>query len=91
MTRIRVPRLFIDDHIDRELPTPELTHEVGGSARQYVIDTDDPNLAELIDDARYYATDVDEAPRSVILAARRLLERLSPYVASALATAEAAR
>ncbi len=77
MARIRVPRLFIDDHIDRGLPTPIL-YGNDGNGRQYIIDTDDPNLSELLDDARYYAKDVDQCDRSLVLAARRLVERLAP-------------
>lgn len=82
MVRIRVPRLFIDDHIERELPTPVL-HGNDGSGRQYVIDTDDPNLPELLDDARYYATDVDECDPRIVRAAKRLIDRLKPYVSNA--------
>ena len=52
--QIRIPRVFADDHAERELPTPEL---VKAGPRHYLVSQDDPALAELLDDARFYASD----------------------------------
>lgn len=49
---IRIPHKFFDDHAARELPTPDV---VRSTQRHYWIRADDPALAELLDDARYYA------------------------------------
>lgn len=49
----RIPRTFYDDHVlGRDLPAPPIIKE---DRRHYWIDTLDANMAELIDDARFYA------------------------------------
>lgn len=49
---IRLPRKFIDDHVERDLPTPEFIRSTKTSV---YIRADDPNLPELINDAEHYA------------------------------------
>jgi len=49
---IRIPRRFFDDHECRDLPTPTVFHS---TMRHVWISPDDPELAELVSDARYYA------------------------------------
>lgn len=73
--RVEIPRVFFDDHAERELPTPEI---VGRSLGRYVIRRDDPALPELINDAEYYAhpDGPDEAPRGLKRAAQNLLDAL---------------
>lgn len=49
---IAIPQAFYDDHRERNLPSPAI---VRTTARHYWIDTTDPQIAELLDDAAYYA------------------------------------
>lgn len=50
---IKVPTRFFDDHqIDRCLPSPAI---VKATKAHYFIDSTDPNMGELRDDAEYYA------------------------------------
>ena len=52
MAKIRIPKVFYDDHsTGRDLPAPPILHVL---ARHYVIDTDHPDAAELLDDAEFY-------------------------------------
>jgi hypothetical protein len=71
MATINLPRAFFDDRIERELPMPQILRQ---TARHYVVKRDDPALADYLDDARYYARDVDAAPMSVILSARHTVK-----------------
>lgn len=47
-----IPRVFFDDHAERDLPTPAVLRE---TKRTVTISLDDPNTPELIDDAQHYA------------------------------------
>jgi hypothetical protein len=70
---VKLPKRFIDDHEDRGLPTPakiELN-------RHYLVSRSDPEWAELLDDARYYANDVDACERGLVTAARALVKAMS--------------
>lgn len=49
---VRIPKMFLDDHGDRELPTPEVVRQ---TKAHYWIERDDPAVGELISDAKYYA------------------------------------
>jgi len=71
---VRIPRVFIDDHEDRGLDSP-LIQKV--TARHYWIDPEDDSVNELVDDARYYARDVDACDRSLVLSARATLKALN--------------
>jgi hypothetical protein len=51
---IKLPARFFDDHEERELPTP---HVVRRSARFVWINADDAALKDLVEDARWYASD----------------------------------
>ena len=51
---IKVPRRFFDDHIDRDLEAPAVLRE---TKKHYFIDGDSEHLAELLNDADYYASD----------------------------------
>lgn len=71
---IRLPRMFYDDHWSRDLPTPEAVHE---NTRSVWVWVDDPDLPELLNDARHYADPVGFDPdiqRTICRAASRLLE-----------------
>lgn len=69
---IWVPAMFFDDHAERALPTPVVIRETN---TRRLIDTDDPNYAELLDDANFYAdpSGPDEA-KHIVAAAKRLLK-----------------
>lgn len=76
MKLLRIPRAFYDDHVGRELPTPEAVRE---NSRFVYIRSDDTNLDELINDASYYAHPHgpdDEGARWVVAAAKRLLKAI---------------
>ena len=49
---IRIPRVFYDDHLARDLPSP-VVHQA--QRYHYTIRADDPALDELESDARHYA------------------------------------
>jgi hypothetical protein len=71
-----IPKRFYDDHVERDLPAPPVLYT---TARLYVIAGDDPTLAELLDDARFYADadGPDEQPRGLKTAARALLHAVA--------------
>ena len=52
MAIIKIPQGFYNDHCERDLPTPEI---VKSTKQHYWINTEDPNFAELISDARHYS------------------------------------
>jgi hypothetical protein len=68
--KVAIPRAFAQDRIARDLPMPK-----DGTFKKhlYIGNWSDAELADLISDARYYATDVDEAPPRIIRAAKLLL------------------
>lgn len=82
MARIRIPKRFLDDHEERELPTPDYRSWRGG----YVIDTDDPHFAELMDDAKYYCDDVDQCEPGLKRAAKSLVKTVAKEIAFLAAT-----
>lgn len=49
---VRVPRLFYEDHLWRDLPTPPAIKE---RVHHVWIEPDHPDLPELLNDAEYYA------------------------------------
>jgi hypothetical protein len=53
MRLITIPPSFYDDHIERDLPAPPIIRQVRG---RYEIDADHADAAELLDDARHYAS-----------------------------------
>lgn len=52
MTLIRIPKVFYDDHADRELPAPPVIRETN---RHYFIDNEHPDIFELENDAAHYS------------------------------------
>lgn len=54
MAIVRIPRKFYDDHRCRVLPTPPAVRE---TKRHVWIDTDDPAVPELLNDAEYHASE----------------------------------
>ena len=51
MNLIKIPKVFFDDHYDRELPAPEVVKETKSN---YWICKTDENLQELLNDAEFY-------------------------------------
>ncbi len=70
---IGVPAIFYDDHMERELPTPVERVRTGNLVWVRLNDRD---LAELLNDAEYYAKDVDCAPKYIIASARRTVDKI---------------
>ena len=58
MTLIKIPHRFLNDHEERDLPTPEI---VKATTKHYWIKLDDPHIDELYSDANYYAEPYIEA------------------------------
>ena len=52
VSTLSLPAYFFDDHDERELPTPRVLHR---TARTVTVAANDPNLAELLNDAGHYA------------------------------------
>lgn len=75
MRMIRIPQRFLIDHEERDLPTPEV-YKV--TKRHFWIDLDDPAVAELLDDARFYShpDGPDLQPDGLANAARALVRAL---------------
>ena len=48
----KIPKVFYDDHVARDLPSPTILHE---TKRHYWIDRDHPDTPELLNDARHYS------------------------------------
>ncbi|MGO8241301.1 hypothetical protein ACC806_34755 [Rhizobium ruizarguesonis] len=60
MARISLPRMFYWDHLERDLPTPEM---VQSNRAHILVDDADPALKDLLEDAEYYASDaMDQLP-----------------------------
>ena len=79
---VRVPKVFYDDHTEgRDLPAPPVMHE---TERHYWLERGHPDMAELVNDAEFYA-DVDgpdACPPGLKGAAKALLRALlghTPY------------
>lgn len=72
---IRIPKTFLIDHRERELPTPDIKKETN---LYFWIDNKDENLGELINDAQHYAYGgTDASERGLVKAARSLLKWLT--------------
>lgn len=74
MRELRIPTGFYSDHSERDLPAPAIIRYAGHHA---IIDADDPKLADLREDALYYAGDATDAPTWLKQAARYLLDAIT--------------
>lgn len=75
---IYIPRGFLIDHEERELPTPDYK-ECG---RRTYVRRDDPNLPELISDAKHYAHGGTDAEPWIVNSAKALLAALAKATGS---------
>jgi hypothetical protein len=73
---IRIPKRFLDDHAERELPAPIIVRE---TSSHYFIDPADDAIEELVNDARHYGDSIDNAPRGLIASARATLRALGEH------------
>jgi hypothetical protein len=71
----RIPKAFMDDHEDRDLPTPKV---IKMTKQHYWIDTEDPATDELLSDAEFYADAMgpDAQPAGLANAARAVVRAL---------------
>lgn len=76
---IRIPKRFFDDHMERGLPTPSHRDWRGG----YAVRVDDPDLGELVDDARHYAHDGCDCGPALKRAAEALLNAIAKATGAA--------
>jgi hypothetical protein len=51
MALVKLPKFFLNDHEDRDLPTPVV---MKATKTHYFVRLQDPALPELLDDANYY-------------------------------------
>ena len=56
MRLIKIPQRFYDDHVERDLPAPDVVRE---TSRHYWIDAESEHLQELLNDAEFYASHID--------------------------------
>jgi hypothetical protein len=77
--QIRIPKKFYDDHVERDLPAPEI---IRSTASHYWIENTDPAMAELTDDANHYANDGTDADAWIVFAARALVKAIKTGAAS---------
>lgn len=79
MTRIVIPKTFLIDHMERDLPTPAILAE---DYRHFAIDSADPAIDELRNDAEYYASpDGPDMAGGLKRAAKALLSALAAATA----------
>lgn len=80
---VAVPGLFWADHADRAPldPGEQLAVPVGRRGRSVLIRLDDPGLAVLMSDARYYADpdSMDALPEGLRASARRTVAAISKH------------
>ena len=76
---IKIPKTFFNDHAERDLPTPAIIRDSGNI---YYISSEDPDLPELIDDAKHYADEhgPNDAPRGLKASAKALLRAIRTEV-----------
>jgi len=74
---IRIPKRFLNDHLERDLPAPAIVRETKSHC---FIDPRDPAIGELANDAGHYADGLDEAPLGIVLSARATLRAIQRAV-----------
>ena len=76
---IRIPERFYTDHLERDLDTPE---DIGDNARYAVVRSDDPALAELLNDAEFYAHPFgpDAGPKGVTMSAKATVRAIRDVI-----------
>ena len=79
MVTIRIPKIFYNDHRDRDLPSPVVVNE---TSSHYWINASDPDISELLSDATYYSTSVGwseqwDSIRGLVYSARATVKALS--------------
>lgn len=78
-TTIRIPERFYTDHLERDLDTPE---DIGDNVRYAIVRSDDPALAELLNDAEFYAHPYgpDAGPRGVTMSAKATVRAIRDVI-----------
>jgi hypothetical protein len=75
---IKIPKLFYDDHLARELPSPKILKV---TKTNYFIDTTDEHIYELFDDADYYCNEIEiNDMRGLITSARATKRALQKHI-----------
>lgn len=77
--QITIPQRFYDDHVERDLPAGD---EVCRNRSGVTVSVDDGELAELLDDAKYYAGKYGPENISMGLksSARATVQRIRSYM-----------
>lgn len=70
---VRIPAKFYTDHEERGLPTPKAHRTTKQAVWIYL---NDPDIDELLDDARHYANDVDACDRGLVASARATVRNI---------------
>ena len=75
---IKIPKLFYDDHLARDLPSPKILKE---TKTNYFIAKTDEHIYELFDDAEYYYNEMEiNEMRGLITSARATIKALQEYI-----------
>jgi hypothetical protein len=76
---IRIPERFYTDHLERALDTPV---DIGDNARYAIVRSDDPALAELLNDAEFYAhpSGPDAGPKGVTMSAKATVRAIRDVI-----------
>jgi hypothetical protein len=77
MKTISLPRLFYWDHLERDLPTPEM---VQSNKAHIIVNRDDPAMNDLLEDAEFYASDaMDQLPPGLKSSAKATVNAIKKY------------
>jgi hypothetical protein len=75
---IKIPKLFYDDHLARDLPSPKILKE---TKTNYFISETDEHIYELFDDADYHYHEMEiNEMRGLINSARATMKALQEYI-----------
>lgn len=80
MSLLRLPRLFFEDHGNRDLPTPEPVRE---TKKHVFVRREDAAVRDLLEDAQFYCDPYgpDLAPRGLIASARATVKAIQSATA----------
>mgnify|MGYP003112962334 CR=1 FL=1 len=74
---IKIPKLFYDDHLARDLPSPKILKQ---TKTNYFISETDEHIFELLDDADYYVVMVCASDyKDLILSAKATIKAIHKY------------
>ena len=74
---IKIPKLFYDDHLARDLPSPKILKQ---PKTNYFISETDEHISDLLDDADYYVWTVSTSDyKGLVQSAKATLKAIHNY------------